>query len=87
MDHPFNCPKTGMERKELMEKNIGIFKAMGEAVEKNASADIKVLVVGNPANTNALIMSHYAPKVPKKNFTAMTRLDHHRALGQVALKV
>jgi len=78
--------KQGMERKDLMEKNIGIFKGMGEAVERNASANIKVLVVGNPANTNALIMSHFAPKVPKKNFTAMTRLDHHRALGQIALK-
>jgi len=55
--------KQGMERKDLMEKNIGIFKSMGEAVEKNASANIKVLVVGNPANTNALIMSHFAPKV------------------------
>lgn len=78
--------KQGMERKDLMEKNIGIFRTMGEAVERNASKDIKVLVVGNPANTNALVMSHYAPKVPKRNFTAMTRLDHHRALGQVALK-
>ncbi|CAD7970273.1 unnamed protein product [Amoebophrya sp. A120] len=78
--------KQGMERKELMEKNIGIFKAMGEAVEKNANPNIKVLVVGNPANTNALVMSNFAPKVPKKNFTAMTRLDHHRALGQIALK-
>lgn len=78
--------KQGMERKDLMEKNIGIFKTMGEAVEKNASENIKVLVVGNPANTNALVMSHFAPKVPKRNFTAMTRLDHHRALGQLALK-
>lgn len=78
--------KQGMERKDLMEKNIGIFKGMGEAVEKNASNNIKVLVVGNPANTNALVMSHFAPKVPKKNFTAMTRLDHHRALGQIASK-
>jgi malate dehydrogenase len=78
--------KQGMERKDLMEKNIGIFKSMGEAVEKNASANIKVLVVGNPANTNSLIMSHFAPKVPKKNFTAMTRLDHHRAMGQIANK-
>lgn len=78
--------KQGMERKDLMEKNIGIFQAMGEAVEKNASSNIRVLVVGNPANTNALVMSHFAPKVPKKNFTAMTRLDHHRALGQIALK-
>lgn len=78
--------KQGMERKELMSKNITIFKGMGEAVQANASADMKVLVVGNPANTNALVMAHYAPKVPKKNFTAMTRLDHHRALGQLALR-
>lgn len=78
--------KQGMERKELMEKNIGIFKTMGQACEKNASSDMKVLVVGNPANTNALVMAHYAPKIPKKNFTAMTRLDHHRALGQIALR-
>ena len=55
--------KQGMERKELMEKNIGIFKTMGQAVEKNASPDMKVLVVGNPANTNALVMAEYAPKV------------------------
>lgn len=78
--------KQGMERKDLMEKNIGIFKTMGEAVQKNASSNIKVLVVGNPANTNSLIMANFAPKVPKKNFTAMTRLDHHRALGQIALR-
>lgn len=78
--------KEGMERKELMEKNINIFKLMGEAIERNASADIKVLIVGNPANTNALICSRFAPKVPTKNFTAMTRLDHHRALGQIALR-
>eukprot|EP00397_Hematodinium_sp_SG-2012_P041818 GEMP01046136.1.p1 GENE.GEMP01046136.1~~GEMP01046136.1.p1 ORF type:complete len:330 (+),score=96.43 GEMP01046136.1:49-1038(+) len=78
--------KQGMERKDLMEKNISIFKAMGEAIERLASTNIKVLVVGNPANTNALICSHFAPKVPKKNFTAMTRLDHHRALGQIALR-
>lgn len=76
--------KQGMERKELMEKNVGIFKLMGEAIERNASENIKVLVVGNPANTNALICSRYAPKVPAKNFSAMTRLDHHRALGQIA---
>lgn len=78
--------KDGMERKDLMQKNIGIFKTMGEAIEKNASPKIKVLVVGNPANTNALVCSQYAPKVPKRNFTAMTRLDHHRAMGQVAIK-
>merc|ERR1719491_1102808 len=59
---------------------------MGEAVQKAASPNLKTLVVGNPANTNALVMSHYAPKVPKGNFTAMTRLDHNRALGQLALK-
>jgi malate dehydrogenase len=67
-----------------MEKNIAIFKSMGEAVEKYASDDIKVLVVGNPANTNAVVMSEFCPKVPKKNFTSMTRLDHHRAQGQIA---
>jgi len=78
--------KQGMERKELMEKNIGIFKAMGEAIERNANPNIKVLVVGNPANTNALICSRYAPKVPSRNFTAMTRLDHHRAQGQIAIR-
>jgi len=78
--------KAGMERKELMEKNIDIFKSMGEAIEENASENIKVLVVGNPANTNALICSKYAPKVSPQNFTAMTRLDQHRAQGQVAIK-
>lgn len=78
--------KQGMERKELMEKNIGIFKSVGQSMERVASPNIKVLVVGNPANTNALICSKYAPKVPPTNFTAMTRLDHHRALGQIALK-
>jgi len=78
--------KQGMERKELMEKNIEIFKTMGEAIQASASANIKVLVVGNPANTNALICAKYAPKVPMQNFTAMTRLDHHRALGQVAIR-
>jgi malate dehydrogenase len=77
--------KQGMERKDLMEKNVGIFKTMGEAIEKVASKDIKVLIVGNPANTNCLICSHYAPSVPKTNFTALTRLDHNRAMGQVAL--
>jgi len=78
--------KQGMERKELMEKNIGIFKSVGEAMQRVASPNIKVLVVGNPANTNALICAKYAPKVPTTNFTAMTRLDHHRAKGQVAIK-
>jgi len=78
--------KQGMERKELMEKNISIFKTMGTAIEQTASKDIKVLVVGNPANTNCLICSKYAPSIPKKNFSALTRLDHNRAKGQIALK-
>mmetsp|Transcript_24465 Transcript_24465/g.61532 ORF Transcript_24465/g.61532 Transcript_24465/m.61532 type:complete len:371 (-) Transcript_24465:872-1984(-) len=78
--------KQGMERKDLMEKNISIFKAMGTAIEKNASKDIKVLVVGNPANTNCLVCSQFAPSIPKKNFSALTRLDHNRARGQIALK-
>ncbi|CAD7962970.1 unnamed protein product [Amoebophrya sp. A25] len=78
--------KQGMERKDLMEKNISIFKTMGTAIEKNASKDIKILVVGNPANTNCLVVSKYAPSIPKKNFSALTRLDHNRARGQIALK-
>jgi malate dehydrogenase len=78
--------KQGMERKDLMEKNISIFKTMGTAIEQNASKDIKILVVGNPANTNCLVCSKYAPSIPKKNFSALTRLDHNRAKGQIALK-
>jgi len=65
----------GMERKDLLTANAQIFKAQGEAIDKFAKKNIKVLVVGNPANTNALIASHYAPSIPKKNFTALTRLD------------
>lgn len=78
--------KQGMERKDLMKKNIAIFKTMGEAIDRNASRDCKVLVVGNPANTNCLVCSKFAPSLPKKNFSALTRLDHNRALAQVALK-
>lgn len=78
--------KQGMERKDLMEKNISIFKTMGTAIEKNANKNIKVLVVGNPANTNCLVCSEYAPSIPKQNFTALTRLDHNRARGQIALR-
>jgi len=78
--------KQGMERKDLMEKNISIFKTMGTAIENNASKDIKILVVGNPANTNCLVCSKYAPSIPKKNFSALTRLDHNRAKGQISLK-
>lgn len=65
----------GMERKDLLNENAKIFKEQGEAINRVAKKTIKVLVVGNPANTNALIASHYAPTVPKKNFTALTRLD------------
>lgn len=64
-----------MERKDLLNDNAKIFKVQGEAMDKYAKKTIKVLVVGNPANTNALICSHYAPSIPKKNFTALTRLD------------
>lgn len=64
-----------MERKDLLTANAQIFKGQGEAIDKYAKKNIKVLVVGNPANTNALIASHYAPSIPKKNFTALTRLD------------
>jgi malate/lactate dehydrogenase len=65
----------GMERKDLLTENAKIFKVQGEAIDKHANKNIKVLVVGNPANTNALICSHYAPSINKKNFTALTRLD------------
>mmetsp|Transcript_34562 Transcript_34562/g.25677 ORF Transcript_34562/g.25677 Transcript_34562/m.25677 type:complete len:183 (-) Transcript_34562:544-1092(-) len=65
----------GMERKDLLTENAKIFKVQGEAIDQVAKKNIKVLVVGNPANTNALICSHYAPSIPKKNFTALTRLD------------
>ena len=71
----------GMERKDLLNENTKIFKAQGEALDKVAKKTVKVCVVGNPANTNALIASHYAPSIPKKNFTALTRLDQNRALS------
>ena len=71
----------GMERKDLLTENAKIFKAQGETIERVASRNIKVLVVGNPANTNALICSHYAPSIPKKNFSALTRLDQNRAVS------
>jgi malate dehydrogenase len=80
-------PRTkGMERGDLLEANGGIFKPQGEAINAHAAADIKVLVVGNPANTNALIAQQHAPDVPAERFTAMTRLDHNRALAQLARK-
>jgi len=80
-------PRTaGMERGDLLEANGGIFKPQGEAINAGAADDIRVLVVGNPANTNALIAASHAPDVPKSRFTAMTRLDHNRALAQLATK-
>jgi len=78
--------KDGMERKDLLEKNCGIFKAQGALLNTIASKGVKVLVVGNPANTNCLIASTCAPNIPKENFSALTRLDHNRAVGQLAIK-
>ena len=76
----------GMERKDLLEANAAIFSVQGKAINDHASRDIRVLVVGNPANTNALIASSNAPDIDKGQFTAMTRLDHNRALAQLAAK-
>jgi len=76
----------GMERKDLLEANAAIFSVQGKAINDHASRDIKVLVVGNPANTNALITQRNAPDIDAKNFTAMTRLDHNRAMTQLAIK-
>jgi malate dehydrogenase len=81
-------PRTkGMERSDLLEANGGIFKPQGNAINDHAAADVKVLVVGNPANTNCLIAMANAPDVPSERFTAMTRLDHNRAIAQVANKL
>ena len=76
----------GMERKDLLEANAAIFSAQGKAIDANASKAIKVLVVGNPANTNSLIAQRNAPSINPRQFTAMTRLDHNRALSQIAAK-
>lgn len=76
----------GMERKDLLEANGAIFTVQGKALSDNAAKDIKVLVVGNPANTNALIAMHNAPNIPHDRFTAMTRLDQNRAMAQLAAK-
>jgi len=81
-------PRTaGMERGDLLEANGGIFGPQGRAINDHAAADVKVLVVGNPANTNALIAQRNAPDVPAGRFTAMTRLDHNRALSQLSAKL
>jgi malate dehydrogenase len=76
----------GMERKDLLSANAQIFTAQGKALNEVASRDVKVLVVGNPANTNAYIAMKSAPDLPKENFTAMLRLDHNRALSQLAAR-
>jgi malate dehydrogenase len=76
----------GMERSDLLEANGGIFKPQGKALNEHAAPDIKVLVVGNPANTNCLIAKSHAPDIPAERFTAMTRLDHNRAIAQLAAK-
>jgi malate dehydrogenase len=76
----------GMERADLLKDNGKIFIDTGKAINDNAKRTCKTIVVGNPANTNAMICQHYAPGIPAENFTAMTRLDHNRALTQLALK-
>jgi len=77
----------GMERSDLLEANGGIFKPQGKALNDHAASDIKVLVVGNPANTNCLIAQQNAPDIPAERFTSMMRLDHNRAIAQLANKV
>jgi malate dehydrogenase len=80
-------PRTkGMERKDLLEANGAIFTVQGKALSDNAAPDVRILVVGNPANTNCLIAMNNAPKIGRERFTAMTRLDHNRAKAQLAKK-
>lgn len=76
----------GMERKDLLEQNGAIFKTQAQQIQANASPNVKILVVGNPANTNATIISEFAPKIPAKNITSLTRLDQNRAMAQLAEK-
>ncbi|GAV61658.1 Ldh_1_N domain-containing protein/Ldh_1_C domain-containing protein [Cephalotus follicularis] len=76
--------KEGMERKDLVSRNVSIYKAQASALEKHAAQDCKVLVIANPANTNALILKEFAPSIPEKNITCLTRLDHNRALAQIS---
>lgn len=76
--------KEGMERKDVMSKNVSIYKAQASALQQHAAPDCKVLVVANPANTNALILKEFAPSIPEKNISCLTRLDHNRALGQIS---
>ncbi|WOL06242.1 malate dehydrogenase isoform X2 [Canna indica] len=79
--------KEGMERKDVLSKNVSVYKDQASALEQYAAADCKVLVVANPANTNALILKEFAPSIPAKNITCLTRLDHNRALGQIAKRL
>lgn len=79
--------REGMERKDLLAANVKIFKVQGNALDTYAKKSVKVVVVGNPANTNCLIASKNAPTIPKENFTCLTRLDHNRAKAQIALKL
>jgi len=75
-----------MERADLLKDNGKIFIDTGKAMNDNAKRDCKSIVVGNPANTNCLILAHHCPGIARENFTAMTRLDHNRAVSQLALK-
>ncbi|TGZ60677.1 hypothetical protein CRM22_008422 [Opisthorchis felineus] len=79
--------KEGMERKDLLKANVNIFKEQGKALDQFAKKTVKVLVVGNPANTNCLMMSKNAPSIPQENFSALTRLDFNRAKSQIALRL
>jgi len=79
--------REGMERKDLLKANVKIFKSQGGNIDKFAKKTVKVLVVGNPANTNAFICKKYAPTIPEENFSALTRLDQNRAQAQVAIKL
>ncbi|XP_068085401.1 malate dehydrogenase, cytoplasmic [Anabrus simplex] len=79
--------KPGMERKDLLSTNVKIFKLQGEALNEHAKKTAKIVVVGNPANTNTMICAKYAPSIPRENFTAMTRLDQNRAQAQIASRL
>lgn len=76
--------KAGMERKDVMSKNVAIYKSQASALERLASRDVRVVVVANPANTNAWVLKKHAPSIPAENITCLTRLDHNRALGQLS---
>jgi len=78
--------KDGMERKDLIGKNVEIFSSQGKILDRVAKKTVKVVVVGNPANTNCLITLKHAPSIPRENFSCLTRLDHNRAVGQLAIK-